>query len=224
MSLVWACRVVNGDGSHACRTGGIQMRTIFRTLKVSLALAVVAAFLLPLIHCGGVSTAQAAAADPPGNPPIVGFWFYKFVAQGNTAESTGLPADQVPPDGAVLDSGYAQWHADGTEISNSSRQPVTQSFCLGVWENAGGLQYKLNHFAISWTFDGSTETYQGPANIRQQVQLGQDHNSFSGTFSIDQYNAGGNTLVHLVGNIVGQRISVDTPVADVLPVPPPSAP
>jgi hypothetical protein len=200
------------------------MKMIFRSLKVSVVLAVAAAFFLPLIHCGGVSTAQAAAADPPGNPPIVGFWFFKFVAEGNTAESSGLPANQVPPDGAVLDSGYAQWHADGTEISNSSRQPVTQSFCLGVWENPGGLQYKLNHFAISWTFDGSTETYQGPANIRQQVQLGQDHNSFSGTFSIDQYNAGGNTLVHLVGNIVGQRISVDTPVADVLPVPPPSAP
>lgn len=199
------------------------MKTIFATLRVFLGVAVIAGSLLPLIHCGGVTDAQPAA-DPPGNMPIVGFWYFQEVAKGNTPESTGLPADMVPPDGAVLDSGYAQWHADGTEINNSSRQPVTQSFCLGVWGNNGGLQYKLNHFAISWTFDGSTESYQGPANIRQQVTLSQDHNSFSGTFTVDQYNSSGNPLVHLTGDIVAHRITLDTTVTDVLPVPPPPAP
>jgi hypothetical protein len=193
------------------------MKTIFRTLKVVLALTIVAACLIPLASCGGVSDAQSTA-DPSGEP-IVGFWYFKFVAQGNTAESSGLPADQVPPDGAVLDSGYAQWHSDGTEISNSSRQPVTQSFCLGVWEKAGGLQYQLNHFAISWVFSG-TETYLGPTNIGQNITLSSDHNSFTGTVAITQYDASGNQLVSLKGNVQGQRISVTTPVQNVLPVPP----
>lgn len=199
------------------------MKKIFDTLTVILGVTVIAGFLFPLMHCGGVADAQAAA-DPPANAPIVGFWFIQLTAKGNTAESTGLPADFVPPDGAVIDSGYSQWHSDGTEIDNSSREPVTGNFCLGVWENNGGLQYKLNHFAISWTFDGSTETYQGPANIRQDVTVSSDHNSFSGSFTIDQYNAGGNPLVHLTGDIVGQRITAGTSMADVLPTPPQPAP
>jgi hypothetical protein len=193
------------------------MKTMFGTLKAFFGVAVIAAFLLPLIHCGGVSDAETTA-DPPGDP-IVGFWYYKFIAQGNTVESSGLPEDQVPPDGAVLDSGYAQWHSDGTEISNSSRQPVTQSFCLGVWEKAGGTKYQLNHFAISWVFS-ATETYQGPANIGQNVTLSNDHNSFTGTVTIKQYDPSGNLLVSLMGNIQGQRITVTTPVQNVLPVPP----
>jgi hypothetical protein len=121
----------------------------------------------------------------------------------------------------VLDSGYAQWHADGTEISNSFREPVTQSFCLGVWETAGTLQYQLNHFSISWLFSG-TETYQGPANITQSVTLSSDHNSFSGTFTIKQYDPLGTEppLVSLTGNIEGQRITITTPVQSVLPVAP----
>jgi hypothetical protein len=188
------------------------VKRIFRTLKVSLGLAVIAAFLLPLIHCGGVSDAQTAA-DPPGNEPIVGFWYIKMISQGNTG--LGIP------DGAVLDSGYAQWHSDGTEINNSFREPVTQSFCLGVWEKAGGLTYQLNHFAISWLFSG-TETYQGPTNIGQKVTLSKDHNSFTGTFTIKQYDPSGSEppLVSLTGNIEGHRITITTPVQNVLPVTP----
>lgn len=191
------------------------MKTIFRTLKVSLGLAVIAAFLLPLIHCGGVSDAQTSTQDPAtqAQEPIVGFWYFKEVSKGNTA--FGIP------DGAVLDSGYAQWHADGTEISNSFREPVTQSFCLGVWETGGTLQYQLNHFAISWLFSG-TETYQGPANITQSVTLSSDHNSFSGTFTIKQYDPSGTEppQVSLTGNIEGHRITLTTPVQNVLPVTP----
>jgi hypothetical protein len=192
------------------------MKTMFTTLKVSLGLAVIVACLFPLIHCGGVTDAQTVA-DPPANEPIVGFWYYKMESQGNTG--LGIP------DGVVLDSGYAQWHSDGTEISNSNREPVTQSFCLGVWEKSGGLHYQLNHFAISWLFSG-TETYQGPANIGQTVTVSQDHNSFTGTFTIKQYDPLGSEppLVSLTGNIEGHRITITTPVQDVLPVPPPPAP
>jgi hypothetical protein len=53
--------------------------------------------------------------------PIVGFWKVTFTSEG----TTGIP------DGTIIDQAYAQWHSDGTEIMNSSRPPVTQSFCLG---------------------------------------------------------------------------------------------
>ena len=38
---------------------------------------------------------------------------------------------------------------------------------------------------------------------------------------LDQNNAGGNVLVHLTGQVMAHRITLDTSVTDVLPVAPP---
>jgi len=84
--------------------------------------------------------ASLLLASENSDDPIVGFWKVSFTARGN--------ADI--PDGAPIDQGYAQWHSDHTEIMNSSRPPVTGSFCLGVWKRVGRSRYSLNHFAISW--------------------------------------------------------------------------
>lgn len=137
-----------------------------------------------------------------GADAIVGFWKVKFLSESNS----GIP------DGTVLDAALAQWHSDGTEIMNSSRAPETQSFCLGVWTKTRPLHYRLSHFAISW----ANGALLGPANIREDVALSQDHNSFTGTFTIDQYDHSGNLLVHLTGNIEAKRITVDTPLTDLL--------
>lgn len=183
------------------------MKTIFGTLKAILGVAVIAAFFVPLIHCAGVGSAQAAA-EAPGQEPIVGFWKVTLTSDGTLDD---------PPAGVVLDSAYAQWHSDGTEISNSSRPPATQSFCLGVWGIAGPLQYKLNHFAISWNAPGSSPSdLLGPTNIRETITLNPDHNTFAGTFTIDQYDPLGNPLAHLAGTIQGKRITLDTTITDVL--------
>jgi hypothetical protein len=135
--------------------------------------------------------------------PIVGFWRVDLISEGNS----GIP------DGTVLDAGFTQWHSDGTEILNSSRPPAIQSFCLGVWEKTGRSMYKLNHFTISWNPDG---TLQGPGNIREKITVSPDHNSYVGTFTLDQYNTGGNLLVHLAGQVKAKRITVNTTVTDVL--------
>jgi len=130
--------------------------------------------------------------------PIVGFWKVTFTAEGNEAI----------PDGTVIDSAYAQWHSDGTEIMNSSRPPATQSFCLGVWKRFGGRRYELNHFAISFDPNGNLI---GPANIREAVTLEEGKDRFSGSFTIDQFDQAGNTLAHLTGVLEGKRITVDSP-------------
>ena len=137
--------------------------------------------------------------------PIVGFWQVTLTAKGN------LPPG--PPDGVVLDKGFSQWHSDGTEILNSSRAPVTQSFCLGVWKKVGTSRYKLNHFPISWD---PNSNLVGVANLREEVTLSLDGKSFAGTFTLDQYDSAGNKLVHLVGTVNGTRITVDTPASSVL--------
>lgn len=132
--------------------------------------------------------------------PIVGLWKVTFTSES----TTGIP------DGTVIDSAFAQWHSDGTEIMNSSRPPVTQSFCLGVWKKVGGLHYKLNHFAKS--FDPNSNPV-GPANIRENVVLSPTGKSFAGTFTIDQYDQAGNTLIHITGKLTGTRITVDSPAS-----------
>jgi hypothetical protein len=128
--------------------------------------------------------------------PIVGLWKFSFIAEGNSEI----------PDGAVIDSGYATWHADGTEIMNSGRAPMTGSFCMGVWKQTGH-SYKLNHFALSW--DPSGTNFVGPANIRESVHMDSGNNRYSGTFTLDQFDTSGNVLVHIVGNVSGERITAD---------------
>ena len=213
------------------------MKTMFGMLKVTLGVAVLATlfaqlagaqcvslgtlkrntsllrqpFLInPFTPAAFSSVAPGGAEDLPNlnSDPIVGFWRVNLISEGNF-ESAGIP------DGTVLDAGFSQWHSDGTEILNSSRSPATQSFCLGVWESVGHSKYKLNHFPLSWNPDG---TLLGPANIRENVTLSPDHNSFTGTFTLGQYDPEGNLLLPelLTGNVQAKRITVQTTINDVL--------
>jgi hypothetical protein len=144
---------------------------------------------------------------------IVGFWHVKFISDGVT---TGIPGGI--PKGAEVDAGYSQWHRDGTEILNSAgRAPNTSSFCLGVWEQTGPRKYVLNHFAAAWDPTkgavgpaGPAGELIGPANIREEVTLSPNGDSFEGTFTIDNYNESDNLLSHLQGTITGTRINVNT--------------
>ena len=54
----------------------------------------------------------------------------------------------------------------------------------------------------------------GPANIRESVTLSADGRSYSGTFSIDQYDTHLNLLAHIVGNIAATRVTIDTQPSD----------
>jgi len=149
------------------------------------------------IRAGQMAPLLVSEFEEAGEP-IVGFWKVTFTSEG----TDGIP------DGTVIDSAYAQWHSDGTEIMNSARPPVTQSFCLGVWKRVNGRRYELNHFAISWDPNGNLV---GPANIREEVILEEGKERFSGTFTIDQFDQAGNTLAHLTGVLEGKRITVDSP-------------
>lgn len=134
---------------------------------------------------------------------IVGFWHVTFISEGTK--------NPPIPDGALVDQGFSQWHSDHTEILNSSRPPATANFCLGVWTQTGRRTYSLNHYAMSFNPDG---TFLGIANIRENVTLSGDGNSYSGSFSIDQYDTQLNVLAHIVGNIKGTRVTVSTKPTD----------
>ncbi len=152
-----------------------------------------------------VSEQEMNANDGEG---IVGFWRVTLLAEGN---QNNTPPFNFP-DGFMLDHGFAQWHSDGTEIMNSNRQPSTGSFCLGVWKKVGPSRYKLNHFAISFE-DG---VHQGYANIREDITLSDDHDSFSGSFVIANYDINGNPGPVFTGRITGKRVKLSTTIQDIL--------
>jgi len=131
--------------------------------------------------------------------PVVGLWNWKMISEG----SEGIP------DGTVVDQGFSQWHSDGTEITVSgNRAPATGDVCLGAWKKAWSQHYRLSHYGIS--FD-TNNNYVGLAHITQNIGVSANGTSFSGKFTIDQYDASGNLLVHVQGNIVGTKITADSP-------------
>jgi hypothetical protein len=140
-------------------------------------------------------------AEKDSDDRIVGFWKVKFFVVDEDGKAS------------VIDNGFAQWHSDGTEIMNSSRPPATGNFCLGVWKKSGRSSYKLNHFALSYDLDGN---FIGPARIYEEVTLDHSGNHYDGTFTIEQYDPSGNLLAHIAGQVTATRITVDTPVEEVL--------
>jgi hypothetical protein len=150
--------------------------------------------------CGSYSGTKATAPKPASfdlvskrevGAPITGFWKVQLSL----------------PDGTVIDEGYTTWHADGTEILNSSRRPISGNFCMGVWKRTGRFTYKLNHFAMEW--DPTGTTFIGPLNLKEEITLDATHNSYAGTFTVDQYDTSGNVIGHGNGNVTAQRITVD---------------
>ena len=143
---------------------------------------------------------QKFGPDESG-PTIVGFWTAMFLAKGN-------PPGGVP-DGAQVDSALVQWHEDGTELMNSSRAPLTGSFCMGVWKKTGAFTYRLKHYAKSWSNDGAT--FVGPALIEEDLTLDRDGSTYHGTFTITQFDNLGHVLppTPIVGVVTGERITVD---------------
>jgi hypothetical protein len=174
------------------------MKTMLRWSLAALTVALAGAGL-PRAADAGCGFALASYHDSDGS--IVGMWQVQFIAEGNNGN---------PPDGTPIDNAFVQWHSDGTEIMNSSRDPATQSFCLGVWKQVGPRHYRLNHFAKSW--DSIAGQPAGPANVREDVVLSHNGRSFSGTFTIDQYDESKNLLAHVVGRLEGRRITVSTPI------------
>ena len=151
-----------------------------------------------------------ASLDAQGEgPQIVGMWKFVFASEGNNV------APFFIPDGAPLDTGFTQWHGDGTEIMNSSRDPATSSFCLGTWTALGDRSYKLSHFALSWDNthqfctppSGATSCFVGPTYIHEEVVVDPHGDTYAGTVTIDQYDTAKHLIFHLAGKVTAERIN-----------------
>jgi hypothetical protein len=144
--------------------------------------------------------------------PIVGMWQVKFTAEGNTGS-------MAPPDGTPIDNALVQWHPDGTELMNSGRPAQDGNFCMGVWKRTGESRYALNHFALgNDTANAPTGIGNpaGPTQIREDIFLSRDGNSYTGSFTLDAYDTSGHNVAHIVGKISATRITVSTPASKLM--------
>ena len=151
--------------------------------------------------------------DDKDRPSIVGMWHVVFT--GKTVNGGPYPDVLQPVDNALV-----VWHSDGTEIMNSARPAQDGNFCLGVWKHNGENRYYLNHFP--WKFNDTTGGAAGigvpqdGVQLTEEVTLSQDSKSYSGNFTLMQYDSSGNLTVTIKGTVAAKRITTETPFTDLL--------
>ena len=147
------------------------------------------------------------------SPSIVGMWHVVFTAHS-------MNGDSIPDPGAVIDNSMVVWHADGTEIMNSSRPAQDGNFCLGVWKKTGKFSYLLNH--MPWQGNDPTGGPSGIGNpaggaqILEQITLSPDGNHYSGIFTETAYDTSGNIEVSFTGTLTATRVTTGTKLTDLL--------
>lgn len=158
------------------------------------------------IHNGAALLESAAFEGSSSTDPIVGMWHVVF----NGATMNGQPFSGVVDDAVVV------WHADGTEIMNSSRPAQDGNFSLGVWIQTGYLHYQLNH--IAWHGNDLSNAPAGIGNpqngtqIEVSITLSPSGNSYVGIFTLKAYDSSGNLSVAFTGSVTARRIVLKTPI------------
>lgn len=165
----------------------------------------------------GVQSNENTRESDGDDAGIVGLWQWSYTSEGSVpVPPLNVP---VPPDGAVIDSGYKQLFADHNElVASAERAPLIGAVCVGVWKKVGEHTYIVNHFGAGWQPDNPIdqtknpllESFLGPADIHEVIVLSEDGKSFTGSFTIDQFtNANTKTpLVHLQGKLAGKRLTI----------------
>jgi hypothetical protein len=158
---------------------------------------------------GGARVMRAALGndrDRDDEPSIVGMWHVVFTGQTMNGGAYELPNP--------FDNSVVVWHADGTEIMNSSRPAQDGNFCLGVWTQTGRLKYFLNH--IPWQGNDPMGNPQGGAQILEKINLSPDGNSYTGSFSFTAYDTTGKVTLTVTGTLAATRITPATQFGDLL--------
>jgi hypothetical protein len=156
----------------------------------------------------GFKTVSDSDAD---GEPVVGMWHVTFTAKGNGGG---------PPDGTPIDNSIIVLHGDKTEVMVSSRPPQDGDVCMGVWEKTGKSKYTVNH--IGWGGYDTTNAPEGignpsgPTQIAEEIVVSPDGKHLVGTFTLEAHDTSGNVTAHIVGEMKGTRVTVNTTVSDLL--------
>ncbi len=142
------------------------------------------ATILLMIGCFSLLPAVKAVEAAP---PIVGLWHNHFDSDGGPDFDT-----------------YSQWHSDGLEIDTPSFAPGA---CMGTWTQTAERTYKLFH--VGWTPPPGGPGGSVRFELRIQVSLSVDRNSFDGVYDQKFFDANGNLVFEDTGKIESTRLSVD---------------
>jgi hypothetical protein len=164
-----------------------------------------------LVQPGGPTLLEAALdEDRDNDASIVGMWHVTFTAK----TLNGAPVDMV------IDNALVVWHSDHTEIMNSGRPAQDGDFCMGVWEQVGRSEYKLNHF--TWGGNDADPNAPvgtvgppsaGPTQVTEHVWLSRDGNHFSGTFTLAGPDTNG-VVTSFTGVVTATRVTIHTKPGD----------
>jgi hypothetical protein len=88
--------------------------------------------------------------------------------------------------------------------------PASGNICLGTWESDGDRVYNLNHFALN--FDTTSGAWTGTVNIHQALTVNLGGTMYAGTYIIDVYDAKGNHVDHVNGQVSATRLNLDSTV------------
>jgi hypothetical protein len=128
------------------------------------------------------------------------------LAAGEAATIVGLWDVKFIVDNQVVDEGFDQYHADGTEILNDTAPPPTGNVCLGVYKLPATTFIKLKH--PSWIYDPTNTFVIGKATILEQITVDRSNNFFTGTFTVQISDLDGNQLApDFSGQLRGDRIT-----------------
>jgi hypothetical protein len=170
---------------------------------VSLALAILSlTFLTTAAHASCFEHAQGASPAIPSalmartstlptaaHRTIVGLW-----------DVTYTTSDNQP-----LQESYDMWHSDGTELETANVSPIVGNFCIGVWKKVGS-EIHLHH--VGWGFD-NVGNLLGTFTVDDVIVLGDDGNSYTGSFDFKQYDTNGSLLQEVTGTVSATRIGVN---------------
>ena len=147
---------------------------------------------------------QVGAADQSGASEL------QNAAQSDSVTITGLWKHSYFTGGVLFDIGFRQFNAGGTELLNDSFVPDGgNNFCMGSWRRVGRRTYEVVH--PYFLFSGSQPT--GIAIERAHIIVAPDGNTFSGTWSSDNYDFAGNLVsgTHSQGTLSATRIVAGLP-------------
>jgi hypothetical protein len=137
---------------------------------------------------------EIAPAVPQGEPSIVGMWSSSLVV-----------------DGQVVDFGFEQWTSDGLQVLNDTSPVLAGNICYGTWTKTAPFAYRLNH--PTFLYDTAGVNVIGIGYIRATITLDKSGKTYTGVSTFDSYDLAGNVLMpQSSGDLVGQRITVDTTI------------